>query len=335
MDSPLVTILMPVYNAEKYLNRAIDSILSQSYNNIEFLVINDGSTDNSLNIIRSYKDERIVLVENDKNRGLIYSLNIGIEIAKGKYIARMDADDISFQDRIQKQCNFLEKNITVGILGTLIEGETKFKVYADQKLNSNELKARIIFNNIFNHPTIMFRSSFLKEKNINYNSEYPHAEDYNLWLTALNDTEFAILIEPLLYYENHQDQVSYIYDQEQRTSILKTQQKFLRSINLEFNDDEMEIHRKLFYQNYIYDLNFLIAAEKWLIKIRDNRGFQAIVTKEALEKTTSVMWFELCTDFTSKGIKTTKLFHRSTLCITENISIYYRSVFEFKNLRAK
>ena len=333
MDSPLVTILMPVYNAERFLKRAIDSILSQTYKNIEFLIIHDGSTDSSLEIIRSYKDDRIVLVENDKNRGLIYSLNIGLERSKGKYIARMDADDVSFPERIKKQCNFLEKNLNVGILGTYIQDESKFKVYANSKLNSNELKARVIFNNIFNHPTIMFRNSFLRENKISYNPDYTHAEDYNLWLFSLKQTEFAILNEPLLFYENHQTQVSYIYDQEQKKSLIKTQKEFFKSINLDLNESEIEIHRRLFYQDHLFNLEFLTAAEKWLIKINESVEFQKIVTKDALEKTTSLIWFELCTHFTSKGIKTSKIFHNSPLCIPKNISLYYRSVFELKNLR--
>ena len=147
MDNPLVTILMPVYNAELYLKRAIESILNQTYKNIEFLIINDGSTDNSLAIIKSYSDKRIVLIENDKNSGLIYSLNIGLKKASGKYIARMDADDISYPTRIQKQCAFMENHNEIGILGTFIQKENKFKNYSNPNLTSNELKARLIFNN--------------------------------------------------------------------------------------------------------------------------------------------------------------------------------------------
>ena len=103
IKQPKITVLMPVYNAGKYLREAIDSILNQSFSDFEFLIINDGSTDNSKNIIESYNDQRIKFIENDKNSGVIFSLNRGLDLAKGGYIARMDADDISLRDRLKIQ----------------------------------------------------------------------------------------------------------------------------------------------------------------------------------------------------------------------------------------
>ena len=118
MTSATVTVLMPVYNGEMYLREAIDSILHQTFTDFEFLIINDGSTDNSETIILSYDDSRIRYEKNDSNLKLIATLNKGIELAKGKYIVRMDADDISIPDRIEKQVAFLEKNPDVGICGS-------------------------------------------------------------------------------------------------------------------------------------------------------------------------------------------------------------------------
>jgi len=114
-----VSIVMSVYNAQKYLDEAIESILNQTYSNFEFIIINDGSTDKSLEIIENYakKDSRIIVI-NRENKGLIYSLNEGIRKANGKYIARMDADDISLPQRLEKQVEFMEKNKNIGICGT-------------------------------------------------------------------------------------------------------------------------------------------------------------------------------------------------------------------------
>lgn len=330
MDSPLVTILMPVYNAELFLKRAMDSILNQTYKNIEFLIINDGSTDNSLAIIKSYLDTRIVLLENTKNFGLIYSLNIGMEKATGKYIARMDADDISHKDRIQKQCDYMEANTYVGILGTFIQKENKFKLYAQPNLNSNELKTRLIFTNIFNHPTIMFRNSFVKEKKISYNQEFKHAEDYNLWLGIINETEFAILPEYLLFYENHPDQISVAFDKEQKAALSKTHHQFFSSINLNANAEELEIHRRLFYQDYIFTETFLEEVEKWILKIIENKALQKILGIKALTKTAAVVWFEVCTHFATNNVNSTRKYYSSSLCNSNAIALKSRILFNLK-----
>ena len=122
MNPPLVSVIMSVYNGEKYLVQAIDSILNQTYQNFEFIIIDDCSTDNSSHILQEYaqKDSRIKIIKKEKNigiKGFIKNLNLGISIAKGKYIARMDADDISLPERFQKQVDFLENNPEITLVG--------------------------------------------------------------------------------------------------------------------------------------------------------------------------------------------------------------------------
>ena len=124
----LVSVIMPVYNGAMYLNEAITSILRQTYSNFEFIIINDGSTDLSEEIILSFSDSRIVYVKNPENYRLIKTLNLGFSMAKGRYIARMDADDISHPDRLLKQVDFLDHNIEYGLVGTgvnLLNSEKK------------------------------------------------------------------------------------------------------------------------------------------------------------------------------------------------------------------
>ncbi|HKQ33129.1 MAG TPA: glycosyltransferase family A protein, partial [Thermodesulfobacteriota bacterium] len=116
--TPKVTVLMTVYNGEKFLNEAIDGILNQTFRDFEFLIINDGSTDGSREIIKSYKDPRINLVDNESNIGLTASLNRGLSLAGGEYIARQDADDISLPERLEKQISILERNPDIALLGS-------------------------------------------------------------------------------------------------------------------------------------------------------------------------------------------------------------------------
>ena len=115
---PKISVVMPAYNAEKYIGEAIESILNQTFKDFEFIIINDGSVDHTKEIIREYNDPRIVLLENDKNRGIVLSLNKGLDAATGKYIARMDADDIALKNRFERQVEYLDEHKDIGVLGT-------------------------------------------------------------------------------------------------------------------------------------------------------------------------------------------------------------------------
>ena len=168
-EFPLVTVLMAVYNGEKYLREAIESMLNQSYTNFEFLIINDGSTDSTEEIILSYRDERIRHMKNEQNIKLIASLNKGLDLAEGKYIARMDADDVSLPERLAKQVDFMERNLEYGLLGTWVktlglnpDKEIHFKSGHD------EIRFELFFHNYLHHPTVMFRKEIIKKNNLKY-----------------------------------------------------------------------------------------------------------------------------------------------------------------------
>src|SRR4051794_15571169 len=174
---PKITVLMPVYNAAEYIRETIDSVLSQSFTDFEFLIINDGSTDQSEEIIKSYSDPRIRLINNEKNMRLIATLNKGIELAKGEYIARMDADDICLPTRLEKQYKVMEDNKDIALCGTGIKmmGKKFFQPLVIS--NSNTIKNVMRAFNVFFHPTVMFRKSILIEQNYRYDPNYLHAED--------------------------------------------------------------------------------------------------------------------------------------------------------------
>ena len=143
---PKVTVLMPVYNGSKYLKAAIDSILSQSFTDFEFLIINDGSTDDSVKIINSYHDQRIKLIDNKINQGLVAVLNQGLKLAIGEYIARMDSDDFSTCNRLSQQVRFMDKHNDIGVLGSwvkIMKGSDEF--LGRYFLNHEEIKANLLF----------------------------------------------------------------------------------------------------------------------------------------------------------------------------------------------
>ena len=178
-----ISVVMPAYNAEKYIGQAIESILNQTYSNFEFIIINDGSNDKTKEVILSYKDDRIIYLENERNSGIVVTLNKGLEKANGEYIARMDADDIAEPNRFEKQIKYLDKNIEIDVLGSGIctFGEnikSKKRLFTT---NADQLKAELIFSSCIAHPTVMIRKNILEKYNLKYDLNFAGAEDYCLW----------------------------------------------------------------------------------------------------------------------------------------------------------
>lgn len=198
---PLVSVVMCVYNGGKAgdLHRSIPSILNQSYTDFEFILVDDGSSDNSWAILQEYaqKDKRIRLVRNDKNRGISYSRNRGNEMARGKYIMVMDQDDESLPDRILKQALFMENHPEIDVVATPSITEMDINLFNDPV----EIKFALFFGNNFGHPNLMMRRSFLTENNIRYNVNYRCANDYDV-LVQIRDKggEFGMMQEVLFKY---------------------------------------------------------------------------------------------------------------------------------------
>ncbi|OAP71945.1 glycosyltransferase [Psychrobacter sp. SHUES1] len=233
LETPLISVVMSVYNGEKHLAEAIDSVLSQSYSNFEFIIVNDGSTDSSIEIIYEYinKDDRIIVIDRE-NKGLPYSLNEGIAKARGEYIARMDADDICLPDRFEKQINYLNTN-NLDLCGTFIEafGENINNSILTYPIYHNDIRFRLLFRSAFAHPTVMLKKGVFN--NIQYKSEYKVAQDYQLWIDIIN-SGFRVgnLPEVLMKYRLHEEQASntkLILQQETAKEIRKNYHKNLSS----------------------------------------------------------------------------------------------------------
>lgn len=205
---PKVTVLMTVYNGERYIREAIDSILNQMFEDYEFLIIDDCSTDDTLKIINEYQDPRINLIENEKNIGFIKSLNIGIAISKGEYIARQDADDISLSDRLLEEVNFLDNNPDIAMVGTARELIDKFGVKIMNIIPKKDPTFQdICNNNPFQHSSIMIRRSILLEFG-GYNELFPSSEDYALWLLIAKRYKVYNIQKILCKLRVHKESVS-------------------------------------------------------------------------------------------------------------------------------
>lgn len=229
-NHPLVSVIMPVFNAEAYIGEAIQSILNQSLSNIELVIIDDKSTDNSIAVIESFNDMRIRLVKLKENHGISNALNEGISHARSSYIARMDADDIANRNRLFLQYNFLSKNREVGVVGSWIKCFGNKNYTHDYPTEDNSIKMNMFFQNPIAHPSVMFRKEIVLSVG-GYNSLYDSVEDWELWSRLIKTTKFRNLPEYLIHYRIHRGNKSFL--DSKRSSLLKI--KLMRHIFLDNN----------------------------------------------------------------------------------------------------
>jgi glycosyltransferase involved in cell wall biosynthesis len=182
---PTITVLMPVFNAENYLTESIQSVLNQTYADFELLIVNDASTDNSRKVIKSFDDSRIRLVDNPTNLGVTKTLNRGLSIARGEYIARQDADDRSYPNRLSQQLRFLKDNPEVVLLGSsarAIDAAGKpMKMTLRSPVGLPAIRWTLMFNTAFIHTSVMFNKRIIWEEMGGYNELFPRSQDFELW----------------------------------------------------------------------------------------------------------------------------------------------------------
>ncbi len=193
---------MTVFSGERFLREAIESCLAQTYGNLELIIIDDGSTDSSLEIINSFEDDRIVLLINESNKGQSYSRNLGIKESVGEYIAIMDADDVAYPVRFQRQLDFLKLNDADICFSwaDLINAEGDVTGIKKTTLNDNVLRAKLLFECPLIHPTAFWRKSVFAQNDLWYDARYIYAQDYELWSRAIRQVKFAVLGETLLKF---------------------------------------------------------------------------------------------------------------------------------------
>lgn len=298
---------MPVYNGSAFFKKAIDSIINQTFTDFELIIINDGSTDNSEDIIHSYSDSRIRYVKNEKNIGLIETLNKGLELANGNYIARMDADDISAINRLEYQINFLKSNPEVGVLSSKLimidEKDCEIGYWQDdfETVTTKEIKEKLPKINCIGHPTIMFRKELVHK--FKYNKSFKHSEDWGLWLDMLSEgITIAKLDETLLKYRVHQNSVTI---NQNKINVQKKILRFKRNYLLfKFKKNKFKATDKKVLKYYLIDvLKYYLPKIYWfIIKILQTDFLQLYKQNKVFnnlfhcfpEKTNSVLFFPFC-----------------------------------------
>ena len=239
---PIVTIILPVYNGERYLREAIDSVLSQTFRDFELWVFNDGSTDGTVAIVDSYTDPRVKRVDNPHNMGLVATLNRAFAMVESPYIARMDDDDIWHEKKLELQIKLLESRTDVGVCGTSIHkfGDIdSINIFPEE---SDALKVGLLFYCMMSHPSVVYRRSMLVENKLAYRHDYFPAEDYKMWIDVLKCSKIYNIPKPLVEYRQHGGQICREKKQEQIELERKLREEQLRLIYPNPTNNELQFH---------------------------------------------------------------------------------------------
>jgi len=295
MSSPTLSVVMPVYNGEVHLVEALQSVLQQSFGDFEILVIDDGSTDNSCALLSQFSDSRIQLIKNPSNIGLVPTLNIGLSLCKGKYIARMDQDDICEPNRFAEQVGFLSMHSDIDIVGCAIKffGAIKNPYVHVFPAEHQHIHVALLFYCSLAHPTLMFRRSLIDSGLFNYANEFRHAEDYHLWSRLLLRVRAANLPQHLLSYRLHQKQYSSTLSNRQYDVSLQVRKLILSEAGVTPTPGDIELHESVILERPLSGAKYLEALATWFGKIEDGNKKSAYWDANALHQLLSGKFLEV------------------------------------------
>lgn len=242
---PRVSIVMPAYNAERYILSAIDSILTQSHIDLELIIINDGSTDMTSDLLRSVNDDRMLVYDKTVNGGLAAARNTGLEKSRGEFIAWLDADDVSEHHRIARQVHELDRNSELAVCGTWVRRlGTKLSQTWHYPKRSNFIQSRMLFDNPLATSSVMMRRDVFESGEV-FNADFAPAEDYDMWQRLSKNWRITNIPRVLTSYRTHESQTSILNSQVQRQAVRRIQLRQLRSMGIEPSDDELQIHIRI------------------------------------------------------------------------------------------
>ena len=297
----LVSILLPTYNSGKYLDDCLKSVVNQSYKNIELVIIDNNSTDNTQEIFKKYKNFLKINFFNHKTKNLAEALNFGINNCSGEYIARMDSDDFMRKHRISKQLKFLVKNKSYFFVGTnVLRFKGKYFFFNkpfDIFYDDEDLKLNLLFQSSFIHPTIMFNKKMIQKNNLFYKNSMSECEDYDLWIRMLTKTKFKNLSYFGLFYRVHENSASLKKRNKLDNYFSNLNFSLLRDFDIDMSQHDFELHKKIselkIYKTDDFDIlnTFYI---NFLLKIKNNRKINKIFNENKIKYFLSKKYFRFC-----------------------------------------
>lgn len=330
---PKVSVLLAVYNGMPYLPEAIESLWAQTFSDFELILIDDASTDGSADYLQSLSDPRIRLLRNQQQQGLAASLNARLAQARGEYMARMDADDISLPRRLERQVAYLEAHPEISICGswarTFGEGKEQLWRYPEQDA---EIKAEMLFASVLVHSSVMLRASHVKELNVRYDESLEAAQDYALWANLQDRVKFANVPEVLLRYRLHLEQVGSKKGDLQQQVANQVREEQLALLGASASEQEKALHHRLARWDFAGGLEALPSIERWLQRLLEASMSSPFFDSEALGQTLERRWWAACRAQARQGLQAWAIYRDSKIADLGRRSAFDRGLFAAKSL---
>ncbi|MDU0370355.1 glycosyltransferase family 2 protein [Hymenobacter endophyticus] len=314
--SPLVSVIIPVFNAGEYLRPAIDSILQQTFQDFELIIVDDCSRDESLAVARSYEaDPRVKVLANAQNRGRSFSDNYGAEFARGKYIAKMDADDVALPHRLQTQIGFLEQNPSVGLTSSFMKCFGESDIVYEYPVSADAVRSYMLFNMPVANPTAFFRRSLLQEHGLRYDDtiQDTFGEDYEFIARVAQVVDIVNQPEILLHYRTLPQILKADVHARRNAKSNQIRERQLRVFGIPFTERELLVHNTISYVPFTLGDITLAEVHAWLWKINAFNQERRYADPAAMLRCVAERWFLTCYLNPDKRTNSLREFRRQPL----------------------
>ena len=298
---------MPVYNREQYIKKAVESILNQTFTDFEFIIVNDGSTDKTLEILQSFDDKRIKIINNETNKGIVFSRNRGIKAAKAEFIGMFDSDDVALPEKFEIQLKFLKENPEFGMVGAWVKwiDENDKILKGKWKLSrpSIEIPAIMLFRNYFIQSSVLIRKEVLPEGL--YSKGLEIGEDYKMWFEVSLKHKVTNIHQYLVLYRMHSENISITSDMKLENT-KKLFKYIFKTLEIEPSEVELDAHSRIKNNKKIRTIEELEQIEKWLLKISNQNKKLGNYDQKILQKVIFNRWLKVCNKSKSLHFKMLK-----------------------------
>jgi glycosyltransferase involved in cell wall biosynthesis len=305
---------MPVFNSASHVGEAVASVLTQTVDDLEAILIDDGSTDGTRDILESFRDPRIRLLRHEETLGVTRRLNEGLDAATGRYVARMDADDICLRHRFEKQLSFMEEHSDLDVCGSWIcqcgAGRSFTVRYP---VGAECLRAYVLFSNPLAHPTVFLRKASVDRLGLRYRDECLVAQDYDLWSRRADDLRMDNVPEVLLNYRVHPSAVTSVRHSESERTAGWIAETHLRRLGLVVGQEELRRHLRVGHGTGEATQGGLAEAEAWLLRILAANERLGVWGGDGLRAASAFVWFRLCLNSAHLGRVAWRTYRRSVL----------------------
>ena len=334
--APLVSVVLPVFNGELYLGEAIQSILNQTFSNFELLILDDGSTDGSLAVAQHYADldPRVRVYANEQNRGRAATDNWGYTLAQGRYIAKMDADDVALPQRLHRQYNFLEARPAVALTSSFLQTFGATRTVYEYPLSSEEVRAFLLFDTPVGNSSVFFRRDLLtKHPHLRYDEQIPgtYGEDYD-WLARVAQVE-AIENQPevLLRYRTYPAGERTELHAQRAAQVRLLCERVLMETGFQASDAELALHHALAHYPYNLGSRTLPEAHAWLLRLAEQNERLRYTDPLAMRRVVAARWFWACYHCPTTGVNAYRTFYAHSLSVGYVLPGWLRLRFWLKN----